>query len=124
MEVKMAYSLRSEERDGYLYFHVEGETSYETGEALWREIGSKCQELGYKRIIVEEDLKGQVTDTEMFRIASRFPDFGLLRVRIAFIDRHPDHDHGNEFGQLVCSNRGITSRICHSVLEAEEWIAS
>lgn len=120
----MPYSLQIEKRNEYLHFSVEGETSYETGMDLWREIGSKCNELGYNKIIVEENLKGQVTDTEMYQITSQFPEFGLLGKKIAFIDKHASHDIGNKFGQLVSSNRGINARIFHSIWDAEKWIAT
>lgn len=100
-----------------------GKTSYETGINLWKEIGRKCNELGVDKLIVEENLDGQVTVTEMYDITSKFPNFGLLGKKIAFTDRKLSDEDGNKFGQLVASNCGINLRIFPSLKDAEKWIA-
>jgi hypothetical protein len=120
----MSYTLQVEQRNDYLYFQVEGDASYETGMGFWREIGSKCKNLGYKKLLIKENLEGQVSDAEMFWITARFREFGFIGKKIAFIDRYANHDYGNGFGQLVASNRGILMRIFKDIDEAEKWIIS
>jgi len=120
----MSYTLQVEPRSDYLYFQVEGDASYETAMGFWREIGRKCKNLRYKKLLIEENLEGQISDAEVFWITARFREFGFIGKKIAFIDRYANHDDGNGFFQLAASNRGIFMRIFKDVDEAEKWIIS
>ena len=111
----MSYELTFEARKHYLYCFVTGTESYETSLEYWREIAEKCDELGFDKALVEEELEGQLSDTEMFKVCSEFPKLGLLGKKIAFIDRHADHDSGNQFGETVAFNRGINAYIFENV---------
>ena len=117
------YKLETQQFGNYLYFRVEGSTSYETAVELWKEIGRTCNELGFKSIFVDENLKGQVSPQDMIRITSRFKEFGLAKCRIAFLDREPSHGDGNELGETIVASLGINVRIFTSQEEAIAWIS-
>ena len=118
----MSYEVTFEPRKHYLYCFVTGKDSYQTSIAFWREIAEKCDELGFKKALVEEDLEGQLSDTEMFKACAEAPNLGLLGKKIAFVDRHADHDHGNQFGETVTFSRGIRGFIFGRVEDAEKWL--
>ena len=120
----MSYRLTCETRKNYLFCHVEGEDSLETSRAYWREIAGKCDELGLSKVLVEEELEGQLTDQEMFQMCSELPEIGLLGKQIAFVDLRLNHDEGNLFGETVAVHRGINAMIFNKVKEAERWLAA
>lgn len=118
----MPYELTFESREHYLYCLVTGEESSQTSLAYWREVAEKCDELGFKKALVEEELEGQLSDVDMFRACAEFPKLGLIGKKIAFVDRHADHDHGNRFGRTVAFNRGIDIMIFEHVEDAQKWL--
>jgi len=120
----MSYSVQVKQEKEYTYFRVEGEVNYQTGLDLWQDIGNRCKALGCKKIIIEEDLKRQITDTEMYGITSQFPAFGFLGVKMALVDTQAEHDLGNKLGQLIASNRGIDAKVFQSVEDAKKWITA
>ena len=58
----------------------------------------------------------------MFEVCSAFPEIGLIGKKIAFVDRHADHDYGNQFGEIVAINRGIHAMIFNDVKDAKKWL--
>ena len=118
----MSYHLSVETRKNYLYCHVEGEDSLETSRAYWREIAGKCNELGLSKVLVEEELEGQLSDQEMFQVCSELSEIGLLGKQIAFVDLHLNHEEGNQFGETIAMHRGINAMIFNKVKEAERWL--
>ena len=118
----MSYKVTFESRKHYLYCFITGKESYQTSLAYWREIGEKCDELGLRKALVEEELEGQLSDTEMYKACTEFPNLGLLGKKIAFVDRHTEHDYGNQFGETVASNRGICIYIFERVEDAKKWL--
>jgi hypothetical protein len=49
---------------------------------------------------------------------------GLAGVKIAFVDRHPDHHELNLFGELVSTNRGLFCKVFRDLKEGEAWLVS
>ena len=120
----MGYSIQFESKPNYFYCFVSGQESYETSLEIWRRIGQKVAEIRCENLLVEEDLEGQLSDIEMYELTSRFGDMGLRGVRIAFVDRHMDHEQGNRLGELVATNRGLSGRVFGTLQEAEEWLTA
>lgn len=118
------YNLTFEDRIGYLYAFVEGENdSAEVTTLYWREIVAKCTENDTRKLMVEEDLPGGPSETEVYHLASGLSKLGLYRIKIAFVDRHLDQQDLNQFAELVAVNRGINGKIFNNVDDAEKWLA-
>jgi hypothetical protein len=117
-----AYTIKFEERKGYLYAFVSGERdSVNTSLCYAKEIVAECTARKFQKVLVEEDFKTQLSITELFQVASEYPSIaGALQV--AFIDRQLDQHSRNMFGLTVAVNRGLHARIFQDAKEAEEWL--
>ena len=119
------YKLSFEHRPQYLYAFVEGEKdSYEISKQYWQEIAVECNEHGFKKVLIEEDIKENVSMSEMYRLTSELPQLGFLGIRIAFVDRQIEQQLLNQFGETVALNRGILGGIFPNFAAAEKWLLS
>jgi hypothetical protein len=119
------YKLTFEYRPQYLYAFVTGEKdSYEISKQYWQEVADECQKSGIKKVLIEEDLKENVSMPEMYRFASEIPGLGFFGIRVAFVDRQQDQQQLNQFGETVATNRGLFSRVFNNFAEAEKWLLS
>jgi hypothetical protein len=119
------YNLVFEDRDGYLYAHVQGEIdNFEVSSQYWREIAEKCKSIEAKKVLIVEDLPGGASVTEVYQVAAELPKMGFYGVKVAFVDTHLDHQELNQFGELVAVNRGLYGKIFADVAEAERWIVA
>lgn len=117
------YNLTFEDRTGYLYAFVDGENdSAEVTTLYWREILARCSENDTRKLLVEEDLPGNPSETEVYHLASALSKLGFQRIKIAFVDRHLDQQELNRFAELVAVNRGVNGRIFNNAHEAEKWL--
>lgn len=119
------YNLIFDERDGYLYAHVQGDTdNFEVSSQYWREVAEKCKSTEAKKVLIVEDLPGGASVTEVYQVAAELPKMGFYGVKVAFVDTHLDHQELNQFGELVAVNRGLYGKIFNNVAEAEKWIVA
>ena len=120
-----SYTLEFEQRPEYLYVYVRGEKdSLEISLQYWKEVADECRRAGYKKVLIEEDIKEEVSTIEMYQFTSEIPNIGFSGIRVAFVDRHLDQQELNKFGELVATNRGVNGKIFNSSEEAEEWLLS
>jgi hypothetical protein len=119
------YKLTFEYRPQYLYAFVTGENdSYEISRQYWQEVADECQKSGVKKVLIEEDLKENVSMPDMYKFCSEIPQLGFFGIRVAFVDRQPDQQQLNEFGETVATNRGLFSRVFNNFAHAEKWLLS
>jgi len=120
------YSINFEMRPGYLYAYVKGDNdSYEISNAYWTEIAAECAKHNVQRLLIDEDLDKQVESmSEVYQGASERTFMGLAGLKIAFVDRHPDHHELNLFGELVSTNRGLFCKVFRDLKEGEAWLVS
>ena len=117
------FSLTLENRPGYLYAYVSGEhDSYEVSIQYWQEVIDECRRIGASKTLIDEDLRDNVTMADAFRLTSDLLKMDLHGLKIAFVDRCPDHDELNQFGELVAVNRGVNIKLCKDIAEAERWL--
>jgi hypothetical protein len=117
------YKLTFQDRIGYLYAFVEGENdNAEVSAQYWREILAKCNEYDTRKLLVEEDLPGGPSETEVYHLASALSKLGSYWLKIAFVDRHLDQHDLNQFAELVAVNRGVNGKIFTNTDEAEKWL--
>ncbi len=116
------YQLEFRHYESYLYAFVSGVMdSLEISIAYWREIGQECWRFGHKRLLVEEDFPNAIPDEDMVRLISNVPE-ELLGVKIAFFDRHADHN--NLLGEFLAGSRGIIGRVFFNLDDARAWLLS
>ena len=119
------YHITFEHRDGYLHVYVSGEEdSQEISLAYWMEIATYCQEHDVSRILVEEDFKTDNTMLDTYEFISQGAASDFAKIKIAFMDRHPEQTPTNLFGETVAKNRGIFVKIFTDLQAAEKWLLS
>ena len=120
------YTITFELRPEYLYAYVKGDAdSYDISHAYWSEIAVECAKHQVKKLLVDEDLaKPMNSVSEVFQGAAERAFMGLSGLKIAFVDRHPDHQEQNLFGELVATNRGLFCKVFENLQDAERWLTS
>jgi len=118
------YSITFEVRPQYLYAYVKGDAnSYEISHAYWTEVSAECARHEARKLLLDEDLAEPVDSrSDVFKGASERSFMGLAGVKIAFVDRHPDHQDENLFGELVSTNRGLFCKVFSDMQEGEAWL--
>ena len=120
------YTITFELRPQYLYAYVKGDQdSYDISNAYWTEISAECAKQKVRKLLVDEDLaKPMNSMSEVFQGAAERTFMGLSGLKIAFVDRHPEHLEQNLFGELVSTNRGLFCKVFGDLREGEEWLIS
>lgn len=120
------YTITFELRPGYLYAYVKGEAdSYDISHAYWTDVAAECAKHQVKKLLVDEDLAQPIKSvSEVFQGAAERAFMGLSGMKIAFVDRHPDHREQNLFGELVATNRGLFCKVFDNLQEGEKWLVS
>ena len=125
VEVSKLYNLKFEERTDYLYAYVSGDkASLELSKQYWRKIAEECRRTKCNKVLIVEDIKENVSTTEMYEFASELPTMGFVGIKIAFVDQYIEQRELNELGELVATNRGGHGKIFNTVEEAEQWLLS
>jgi hypothetical protein len=119
------YIVNYEERSGYLYVYVQGkEDSLDISIAYWLEILEYCNKKNVFKLLVEEDFATDNTVIDNYELISQGQQAGVARMKVAFVDRHPEQMKNNLFAETVACNRGIIGKVFSNVKEAEEWLLS
>ncbi len=118
----LSYRLVWELREGVLYASIFGEQdSFELTMSAVLEIAKVCRERKAEKLLVEHEVPGALTSTEIYNIAKELPDL-FLGVQVAFVIHDATVPVNPEFLQLVARNRGANGRLFETVAEAERWL--
>jgi hypothetical protein len=121
---KRQYSLVFELRDSYLYAYVEGEGNVVAiSKAYLREVAAECTRVNAKRLLIDENITGSMSVTEVYELASAASGLGFNGIRIAFVDRVHSQHKTNKLGELFASNRGVNAKVFDNIANAETWLA-
>jgi len=117
-----SFRLAWESREGYLRASIFGERdSFDVTMGAVLEIAKVSREKKAGKLLVEHDVPGPLTSTEVYTIAKELPD--LFRgVQVAFVIHHATVRVHPEFLELVARNRGANGRLFQTVSEAERWL--
>lgn len=119
---KNNYRLSFEDRDTYLYAHLMGEDSFAASLSYWNEIADKVMALNCRKLLIHEDLTGEVAESEMHDIIMDLMPSGLLDIKIAFFDENIDDTPMNALGLSLATNKGANAKIFDSLEAAKQWI--
>ena len=120
--MEKTYQLTFEERDNYLYAHLTGQDSFGASLSYWNKIADKVTELAATRLLIHEDLIGNVTEAEIFDVVADLLGSGLVGIRIALFDANSNDTPLNALGQLMANNRGGKVKLFKTLDAAQQWI--
>ena len=120
----MAYTLKIEQKPGYLHATVTGHNSADTVARYMREVMQEAGARRCPRLLIEENLEGPRLGTmEVYALvtagAKQF--HGVLEA-LAFVDLNAEGGV-MRFAEDVAVNRGIPVRVFRTVAGAEKWLA-
>lgn len=115
------HQLRFENRGKYLYAHLSGHDGFEASLNYWHAIADEAKATGHDRVLVHENLAGDVSEDEMFEIMLSLISKGI-GIKVAFFDENHESAELNALGELVATNRGLNVQIFDSLSAAEEWL--
>ncbi len=116
------FKIRYDVEPGYLRAHVyEGTDSLEVSLAMWRMLGDECRTAGATRLLLLEELKGSIDREGIEETIDAMDHAGLAAFRIAFVELLDDIE-GNEYGEILCLERGIIVRVFSDEDTARRWL--
>ena len=116
------FSIRYSNEPGYLRAHVfDGTDSQAVSVAMWRMLGEECRALAVTRLLVVEELEGEVSADAIAPVNQAMLDVGLIAVRIAFVELL-DGVENNEYGEILCRELGMTVRVHTREDAARHWL--
>jgi len=122
---KKPYEIRFEHREGYLYVYGQAmRDSFDTSLGFWMDIATYCKENNISRVLVEEDFGTDNSMMDTYEIMIQGQKVGFIGVKVAFVDRHPEHMDTNLFAETVAQNRGLIAKVFTNVKDAEKWLLS
>ena len=116
------YKLTFEERSNYLYVRLLGKDSFAASLSYWNEIADKARALNARKLLVHEDLIGEINNHEMFDLITDLLPSGLLNVQIAVFDENTENRRINAIGQALAHNMGGQVEVFESLEAAQEWL--
>ena len=106
----------------YLRAYVfDGTDSMEVSCAMWQMLAAECEAKGAERLLVLEDLMSTVEVAGIEDIVVAMEQAGMARYRCAFVELRDDIQ-GNELGEIMCRERGITIRVFVQEPQARRWL--
>ncbi|MBN8261357.1 MAG: hypothetical protein J0L59_03430 [Xanthomonadales bacterium] len=107
---------------GHLRAYVfDGVDSIDVSIAMWRMLGAECRARQVDRLLVVEDLAATVDTGELGRLTQAMEEAGFVGMRTAFVELRDDLP-GNEFGEILCRERGMAIRVFSDETEARRWL--
>lgn len=124
MSTGKLYDVQFEYHHEYLHARVTSEKdSAEISISFWKEIAAECKKHGYKKVLVEENIKNNVSESDMYEIIPVFTEL-FQSVIIAFYDHQINHYDLNKFGETLVLNRGVIGRVFDDIEKARQWLLS
>ncbi len=119
------YKIKFEQREGYVYAYGQAkQDSFDTSLGFWMDIAAYCKENHVSRVLVEEDFGTDNSMMDTYEIMIQGQKIGFIGVKVAFVDRHPNHMDTNLFAETVALNRGLIAKVFSNIKEAEKWLLS
>jgi len=115
------FILDFEARENDLYAHLSGKDSFAASLDYWNQIVDQVQKLNVTKVLVHENLTGEVSEGELFDVIMDILP-SSSGIQVAFYDENDADRSINEFGRLVSNNRGADIQIFQSLETAEKWI--
>jgi hypothetical protein len=116
------YKLTFEERQGYLYAHVQSDSIDENGIiAYLTEVTNTCLETKSDRVLVVRDITATLGIANQFHTTTDFVERMTSR-KVAFVNPYPFVEDEMAFAITVAKNRGGNFRLFRDIESAEQWL--
>ena len=116
------YELVIEQRPDYLKVTLRAEQlTLDAAQEYFRRVGEAAEKAGCTRIMIERDVPKTLDYTDYVLSADAFIS-GLLRKRVAFVNRHPAIHEDLRFAIMTSNNRGANYGLFDTIEAAEEWL--
>jgi hypothetical protein len=123
MQSETPYLIKFENLDKYLFVHVTGEKdSLDVSLQFWQEIFKECEARNYKKVLVTENFKNNISAIDMYILGERLVEMAAKDTCVAFVDNQIKQLEMNKFTETVIYNRGGKGRIFSDMHEAETWL--
>lgn len=123
MQEEKPYKILFEYREKYLFAFVSGEKdSLEISLKFWQEIFNECEAKNYKRILVTEDFRNNISAIDMYILGEKLSEMASHNTSVAFVDSQIQQMEMNKFTETVAYNRGGRGKVFAEMKEAEEWL--
>ena len=117
-----SYQLSYELRPEYLYVLIKGDKiDYEIARQYWDEIIEIREQVNTRLLLVDKNVRAELSTVEEFRIATEISTIALKSVKLAICDRHVSPEC-LEFGEMVATNRGLNTKSFRDAAAAEKWL--
>lgn len=117
----MAYILRYEYREGYMFVHMKGPESYENALNFWKDLRKEGDLRKYSRFVIVDEVTGVLPRDKVFRLSVE-----IARIHwgnaIAYVDPKVETYESNAFGETVVIGQGVTARLFKTEADAVRWI--
>lgn len=124
-ELSDLYELKFAYHPDYLFASVVSEQdSLDMSKDFWLRILAEGEKRRYKKILIEENIEGNLTASEIYDFSVWLSKQKVDNVLVAFTDVHTEHLESNQFGELIATNRGFRVRVFATRDEAIKWLES
>lgn len=115
------FTMTIEPREGYLRALVRGEDSLQVSLAMWGMARDECAKAGARRLMLVEDLAGNVPVEEAGQVVEEIGRLGFADTRIAFVDLRGD-PHNDEHAEILALENGLEVRVFTDEPAARLWL--
>jgi hypothetical protein len=123
MSQEKPYVIKFDYLDNYLLAQVSGEKdSLEVSLLFWKEIFVECETSKYKRILITESFKNDISAIDMYILGEKLSEMAPKDISVAFVDNQVQQLEMNKFTETVAYNRGGKGKVFADRLEAEKWL--
>jgi hypothetical protein len=123
MPQEKSYAIQFDYREKYLYALVSGEKdSLELSLMFWQEIFDECELRKYKRILITENFKNDISAIDMYILGEKLSEMAPKNTSVAFVDDQIQQLEMNKFTETVAYNRGGKGKAFSNKKEAEIWL--
>ena len=117
----MAYTVRFEYREGYMFIHMKGPESYDNAINFWKELRKEGDLKKYSRFVIVDEVMGVLSRDLVYRLSVEIARIHFGNV-IAYVDPKTETYDSNAFGETVVNGQGVTARLFKTEADAVSWI--
>lgn len=117
------YNLHFDYHEKYLSALVTGEKdSLDVSLMFWKEIFEECETKKYKRILISENFKNDISAIDMYILGEKLIEIAPKNISVAFVDAQIQQLEMNKFTETVVYNRGGKGKAFADQQEAVNWL--
>lgn len=121
--IEDAFQLKLEERHGYLYAEVTGDSdSLEITLAFWQAIAEACRHRKARCLLVMDRLGEFHGERDMPGMVAAIIAFGFGNIRIAYVNGTVSDLPLLEHGAILAQEQGVNGRVFSGFEDAELWL--